>query len=44
MSFKIFFFEKSFSVSNSLDPDILAGLVWVQTVWEGYQQISLAGR
>ena len=33
-------------VSNSLDPDQaqhLLGLIWVQTVCKGYQQMTLVG-
>ena len=28
-------------MSNSLDPDLLSGLVWVQTVCKSYQQTTL---
>ena len=34
-------------VPNSLDPDqarLLLGLIWVQTVCNGYQQTTLAGK
>ena len=49
--FKITFFKKILSglppVSNSLDPvmsGILSGLIWVQTVCKGYQQMTQVGR
>ena len=36
------------SVSNILDPDlrpdILSGLIWVQTVCKGYEQTTLVGK
>ena len=49
--FKINLFQNSFRntirVSNSLDPDladILSGLIWIQTVCNGYQQTTLVGK
>ena len=40
------FFKSAFS-NNSLDPgqaDILSGLICIQTVCKGYQQLTLAGK
>ena len=40
-------FRNTISVSNSLDPDkpdILPGLIWVQTVCKGYQQTTIGGK
>ena len=46
-SFKEFFNKYHIRMSNSLDPNqvkILSVLIWVQTVWKGYQQRILAGK
>ena len=49
--FKNQFFEKFFqeyhlcqTVWNQIRPDILSGLIWVQTVCKGYQQMTLVGK
>ena len=35
------FFKSTIRVSNSLDPDILSGLIWVQTVISCQQKLPL---
>ena len=35
-------FRNTMRVSNSLDPDIPSGLIWVQNVSKGYQQKTLS--
>ena len=49
--FKIKFFKKFFqeyhqSVKQLIQirPDILSGLIWIQTVCKGYQQMTLVGK
>ena len=40
-------FKNNFRFSNSLDPDqaqLLLGLIWVQTVCKGSQQVTLVGK
>ena len=40
-------FRNTIIVSNSLiqiRPDILSGLIWVQTVCKGYEQTTLVGK
>ena len=32
------------TVWNQIRPDVLSGLIWVQTVCEGYQQTTLVGK
>ena len=31
-------------MSNTLNPDILSSLIWVQTANKGYQQTTLVGK
>ena len=52
--FKINFFEKKKKISGTpsefqtvliqIRPDILSGLIWVQTACKGYQQTTLVGK
>ena len=45
--FKINFIKKILRVSNGLDPDQaqhFVGLIWVQTVCKGYQQMTLVAK
>ena len=31
-------------MSNCLDPNVLSGLIWIQTACKGYQQMTLVGK
>ena len=37
-------FRNTVRVSNSLDPDVVSGLIWAQTVYIGYHKTTLVGK
>ena len=37
-------FRNTIRVSNSLDPDVVSGLIWAQTVYIDYHKTTLVGK